>query len=87
LTAERIGGQLLKNGLARMPDPRLLPLWKKYVARLWGCFTADERWQMRNNALRSARDVAESAGGILGLTSKISAEERRVLEDLEKMLD
>jgi tellurite resistance protein len=87
VTAGRIGRQLLKDGLARKPDPRLLSFWKTYVGRLWGCFTADERWQMRRNVLQSAREVAEAAGGILGLTSKISAEERRVLEDLEKMLD
>lgn len=87
VTADRIGRQLLKDGLAHKPDPRLLSLWKTYVTRLWGCFTADERWRMRSNVLRSAREVAEAAGGILGLTSKISAEERRVLEDLEKILD
>ena len=87
VTGDRIASELLKNGLSRPPDSRLLSLWKAYVGRLWGCFTADERWQMRSNALRSAREVAEAAGGILGLTSKISAEERRVLEDLEKMLD
>lgn len=87
VTADRIARQLLKDSLAHKPDPRLLSLWKAYVSRLWGCFTADERWRMRSNLLRAAREVAESAGGILGLTSKISAEERRVLGDLEKFLD
>jgi tellurite resistance protein len=86
-TADRIGRQLLRDALARQPDPRLFAVWKTYVGRLWGCFTADERWQMRGNVLRAAREVAEAAGGILGLTSRISAEERRVLEDFEKLLD
>lgn len=87
VAADRIAQKLLKSALSRPPDPRLLTLWKSYVARLWGCFTADESWQMRSNVLRSAREVAESAGGFLGLTSKISPEERRVIEDLEKLLD
>ncbi len=87
VTADRIGRQLLADGLARKPDPKLLASWKAYVARLWGYFTADERWQMRNNCLKSVREVAEAAGGILGLGPKISAEERRVIEEIEKLLD
>ena len=87
VTADRIGRQLLKDGLARRPDPKLFASWKSYVGRLWGYFTADERWQMRSNCLKSVREVAEAAGGILGLTSKISAEERRVIEEIEKLLD
>ncbi len=87
VTAENIARRLLESGLARKPDPRLLSLWKTYVRKLWGYFTADERWKMRRNVLQSTRDVAESAGGFLGLTSKTSAEERRVLEELERFLD
>jgi tellurite resistance protein len=87
VTADRIARRLLTNALARQPDPRLLPLWKAYVGRLWGCFTADESWQMRSNVLRSAREVAEAAGGFLGLTSKISEQERRVIEEIEKFLE
>jgi hypothetical protein len=86
VVADRIARALLEHALSRPPDPRLLPLWKAYVGRLWGRFTADESWAMRSNVLRSVREVAESAGGFLGITSKISAEERRILEDLEKLL-
>lgn len=87
VAAERIAGRLLSSWLTRKPDPRLLSIWKTYVRRLWGCFTADERLQMRQNLLRSAREVAEAAGGFLGLTSRLSPEERRVLEEIEKILD
>ena len=82
-----IAQQLLQNGLTRAPDPRLFSTWKAYVRRLWGCFTADERWQMRQNLLRSTREVAEAAGGFLGLTSKISEEERKILQEIEALLD
>jgi len=87
VAAGRIARRLLQNWLARKPEPEILSLWTTFVRRLWGCFTADERWKMRRNLLGSARDVAEAAGGFLGLTTKISAEERRVLEHLEKILD
>jgi len=87
VAAEGIARQLLSTWLAKKPDPRLLSIWKSYVRRLWGCFTADERWEMRQNLLGSARGVAEAAGGFLGLTSKMSPEERRVLEEIEKLLD
>ena len=85
--AERIAGELLRNGLASKPDPRLLPTWTAYARRLWGRFTADERWAMRENLLRSARQVAEATGGLFGLGSKISTAERKVLSDIEAVLD
>ena len=87
VAAERIAGELLKNGLAQRPDPRILESWTAYARRLWGCFTADERWAMRENLLRSARQVAEASGGLFGLTSKVSAAERRVLGEIEAVLD
>lgn len=87
VAAEDAGLTLLKTWLSRRPDPALLGLWKDYVRRLWDRFTREEQWQMRRNFLESAREVAEAAGGFLGLTSKISAHEREVLEELEKVLD
>jgi len=87
VAAEQIAHQLLKNGLVRQPDPRLFLTWKSYVRRLWGCFTTDERWQMRQTLLRSTREVAESTGGFLGLTSKVSEAERKILQEIEALLD
>ena len=87
VATEHIARRLLEGFLAHKPDPRLLDLWKTYVGKLWGCFNDDERWAMRRNLLQSARDVAESAGGFLGLISKISPEEKRLLEELQTFLD
>ena len=87
VAAERIAGKLLASKLAQKPDARLFSAWTTYMRRLWGCFTADERWRMRTNILESARDVAEAAGGFLGLARKISAEERRVLDEIAAILD
>ena len=41
---------------------------------------------MRKTTLDRALAVAESAGGFLGLTSKVSASERAVIEELENVL-
>jgi len=81
----RILGRLLTNALAQKPDPRLFPVWTAYVRLLWGRFTPDECWKMRANALDSAREVAEAAGGLLGL-AKISAAEKRVLDEIGALL-
>lgn len=86
LAAERRSQEMLVEWLSHPPDPRLLDLWKDYIKRMWDRFTDDEQWQMRNNLLGSAREVAEAAGGFLGLTSGISAAERRLLEELESVV-
>ena len=87
VAAEGIARRLLRNALERPPDPRLLGAWRGYVRRLWGCFTADERWEMRTQLLQSARTVAEASGGFLGLTSGVSGEQRRILAEIEAVLD
>jgi tellurite resistance protein len=86
MAAQRIAAELLRNSLSQAPDPKLFATWTAYVRRLWGRFPEGERWQMRENLLRSAREVAEAAGGFLGLAA-ISAGERRVLAELEAVLD
>lgn len=87
LASDRIGQALLRSWLTSKPDPRLMTQWKDSVRRVWSRFTADEQWQMRKNLLGTAREVSEAAGGFLGLTSKISAQEQAVLADLESVLE
>ena len=85
LLAEDMARQVLKDWLEQKPDPRLLSLWKDYIGHIWNHFTDDEQLQMRQNLLTTAEQVANAAGGFLGL-SKISAAELEVLEDLKKVL-
>jgi len=85
-TAE-IVQRMLSVWLKHDPTPELLPRWKRYVAKLWDCFTPAEQWRMRENLLGSAREVAQASGSLLGLTSGISPQERAVLEDLGKALE
>jgi hypothetical protein len=53
---------------------------------LWPSLSPKERDEIRASALERARSVAEATGGFLGLTSKISPEEKAVLDELAKAL-
>jgi tellurite resistance protein len=86
VAAESTTRQLLEGWLARKPEPRLLELWKQYVGSIWSSFSDDEQWEMRRYLLDAAQEVAEAAGGFLGLTAKISKEEQAVLDDLKQTL-
>jgi hypothetical protein len=48
---------------------------------------AQVREALRPDVLGRAREVAEAAGGFLGLGSKVSDDERRVLGELERALE
>jgi len=84
--SDEAGAQLLSDWLARRPEASLLEHWKSYVGGISKSLAPGDREKMKVQILGAARQVAESAGGILGLTSKTSAAERKVLEDLEKIL-
>lgn len=77
---------ILNGWLERPPSPALMAAWKKYVAAMWSRFDDAEKREMHGRLLGMARDVAQAAGGFLGLGSKISAPEQAVLDNLEKTL-
>ena len=74
---------LLEGWLAAAPDPGLLAAWKLYVGSLRGAMEPAAFSALREQIVGGARQVAESAGGFLGLVDKISAREVAVLEELE----
>jgi len=86
LAATPAGRAVLRNWLSNQPDPAMLERWKSEVKRVWNRFTPEEQWQMRQNALGAVRQVAEAAGGFLGLVRKISAKEEALLRELEALL-
>jgi len=86
LAALPVSRDILKGWLVKEPDTCLLERWKSEVQRVWNRFTTDEQLQMRHNLLGSARDVATAAGSFLGITSGISAREKAVLEELNRIV-
>ena len=76
--------ELLEGWLSKRPDRQLLVVWKDYVKALAPSLDADALRVLRADLIGRALAVAEAAGGILGLGSKISKAEESVLRDLEQ---
>ena len=76
------GHKLLEEWLDEKPDMALLSCWKDYIAALADTMDDESYAQVRDNLLGRAREVAEAAGGILGLGS-ISGVEQKKLDELK----
>ena len=74
--------ELLDVWLKHRPPKKLLHAWTHFIAGLCETMSETERSALKSELLSHARAVAESAGGILGLTSKISAHEQAVLDEM-----
>ena len=86
IAADSIAGQMLDRWLAEPLDAKLVDTWKRYVRTIWPSLTPKERDEVRAMGLERARGVAEAAGGFLGLGSRVSAQERAVLDELAQVL-
>jgi len=71
---------ILDRWLEARPGSHLLEAWKGYVAAL----SPEVRQALRADVLGRARRIAEAAGGFLGLGNKVSKDEERVLDELER---
>jgi hypothetical protein len=78
------GREMLTRWFQGKTDPKLLEVWKRYVAEMSNTLDADTFGRLKEKALTRAVKVAEAAGGILGFGSKVSKAERAVLDDLEQ---
>ncbi len=76
-------GLLLASWLSAPPPPKLREVWIDYVRALCQKLAPKERSELRDDLLGRAREVAEAAGGFLGLGSKVSSDEQRELARLE----
>jgi hypothetical protein len=83
---ESVAGQMLNSWLVQRPSAELVDAWKSQMRALWPSLSQKERDEVRASGLERARSVAEAAGGFLGLTSRISPEEKAVLDDLAQTL-
>ena len=84
LARDAPGHELSQGWLTKRPSPELLASWKAYMAALSPSLDEGTRSALRREILNRARSVAESAGGFLGLGSKVSDAEQAVLTDLER---
>ena len=77
---------LVEEWLDHRPGPKLFELWQNYVRALLPSLSVDARQNLKDTLLQHAQEVAESAGGFLGI-GRISANERKMLADLGKAFD
>lgn len=75
---------LLEYWLDEKPSPEMLEAWEHYIRALCQRLTPEENADLKRDVMTLARKVAQAAGGILGLKSKISKAECEVLSELEK---
>jgi hypothetical protein len=86
IATDSLAGQMLDNWLVQQPGAELMDAWKRQMRALLPLLSPKERDDIRASALERARSVADAAGGFLGLTSRISAEEKAVLDGLAETL-
>jgi tellurite resistance protein len=86
VTADSVAGRLLDSWLMQRPGAELVDAWKRQMRALWPSLPPKEREEIRASAIDRARSVAEATGGFLGLTSRISPQEKAVLDELAQAL-
>jgi hypothetical protein len=84
---DSIDFKLLSQWLEHRPPHSLLDAWTHYIEGLCEKLTAAQKSILKNELIGHARQIAQAAGGFLGLGNKISDEERRVLDYLESAFD
>lgn len=86
VTPGGVGYQMLESWLSRPLGPALIDAWKRMTQTMWPALTPHERHELRQVGLERAREVAEAAGGFLGLVSSVSAREKEVLSEVASLL-
>ena len=78
---------MLEHGLGTNPGPEILDVWKLYIAALCKQLSDPEIEELQRDLLGRVDKVAKAAGGILGITSKISGKEQAMMKTLEQAFD
>lgn len=84
IAEDGLAGKILDQWLTTRPGREIYDAWTSYIKSLAENLDEAALAEIRAKTIGRARSVAESAGGFLGLGSKISSAEQAVLDDLEK---
>lgn len=79
-------GQLLNEWLKRAPGDEVVQAWVDYIGALKSAAGAATFQRVKQTVMQRAHDVADAAGGILGL-GRVSSKERGVLQKLEQAFE
>ncbi len=75
---------LIQQWLLNKPSPDLLQAWKSYMAAVKQHVDSVALHQIQTAVMGRAQKVARAAGGFMGLGSKVSDAEQRVLDELTR---
>ena len=78
---------ILKGWLTTPPGPELMAAWKAFVAAMLPKAELATRDQLRDEVLHLSEEVAQAAGGFLGLAFRTSPQEQAVLDDIRRVFD
>jgi tellurite resistance protein len=84
LHKEETSYQLLEQWLANPPPPDMLVKWRAYIQALSATLDNEARQTLKSAILDRAREIANVAGGFLGIGSRVAKAEKVVLEDLAR---
>ena len=87
ITADSPVYQLLKSWLENRPPMGTLVAWKNYVRAICDTLEPATIFKLKQGTIGRAEKVAQAAGGILGMGNKVSAAERKCLDDLAKAFE
>lgn len=75
--------KLLSSWLATKPGDELMDAWKDYIVALAGELEKTEFDQIRERVVGRVEAVAAAAGGFLGMGSRVSDSEQKVIDELK----
>lgn len=75
---------MLEFWMNKRPGAAMIEAWEHYIKDICKRLSKPEIDELRHDVLGLARTVAQSAGGFLGIGSRISAAESDMLKRLEK---
>ncbi|MDP1564154.1 MAG: hypothetical protein Q8M16_22445 [Pirellulaceae bacterium] len=84
--SDSVAGHLLNEWLRRAPEEEVIRAWVDYIGALKAAAGEATFQRVKQSVLQRAYDVADAAGGILGL-GRVSAKERGVLRRLEQAFE
>ena len=76
--------ELLESWLDKRPNEVLSSTWKACISELVKKMPKEEIADLKVAVFSRARSVAEAAGGFLGIGSRISEKEERILKELDR---
>ena len=82
---DSVAYELLNGWLDFKPPAGLLDAWSEYIATLKEHLSDEQNEVIKTQIVDRARDIAQSAGGFLGLAT-ISEPEKKIIEQLESVL-